>query len=181
MTPSDDSSRQTPSPQLATLWVQHQAALSAYIWTGVANFHDAEDILQQVAADTARRFDHYDLSKSFLAWAIGIARFKMIDYYRSRKKTGGVFDDTALEMLAASYVVGERELDGMKDALTHCMKQVKPKMRSVLEMRYLQELTPVEIAERMGTTANTISVALTRIRKGLASCIKRRTAGEGAR
>ena len=179
MTQSDDSSRQSPSSQFATLWVQHQAAISAYIWTGVANFHDAEDVLQQVAADAVRRFDHYDPSKSFLSWAIGISRFKIVDYYRSRNKMASVFDETALEMLAVSYAAGERELDGMKDALTHCMKQVKPKVRTVLEMRYLQELKPAEIANRMGTTANTISVALSRVRKSLANCIQRRTAGEG--
>ncbi len=177
MTPSDDPSQQSPSSQLATLWVQHQAAISAYLWTGVANFHDAEDILQQVAADAARRFEHYDASKSFLAWAIGIARFKVIDYYRSRKRGHMLFDETALDMLATSYEVGERELSEMKEALAHCMKQVKPKMRTVLEMRYLQNLKPAEIASRMSSTANTISVALTRIRKSLASCIKHRTKG----
>ncbi len=73
--------------ELARLWVQSQSVISAYITANVIDAHHAEDLVQEVAQVVAEKFMTFDRSRSFLSWALGIARNRVLKYYRSRERT----------------------------------------------------------------------------------------------
>ncbi len=87
---SDDPHEEESSPQnssvreLARLWVQSQSVISAYITANVLDVQHAEDLVQEVAQVVAEKFDTFDRSRSFISWALGIARNRVLKYYRSR-------------------------------------------------------------------------------------------------
>ena len=88
----DPEPRETESRQQFTqLWLQAEPSVSAYVFATISGFHDAEDVVQQIAQELARRFEQYDPNRPFLGWALWIAKSRVIDFYRRRKRDQLVF------------------------------------------------------------------------------------------
>src|SRR5262245_53250378 len=83
--------------ELARLWVQSQSAISAYITAHVFDVHHAEDLVQEVAQAAAESFASFDRSRSFLSWVLGIARNRVLKYYRTRARDRLILSEAALE------------------------------------------------------------------------------------
>ena len=77
MTPDHDSIT-SQRKALARLWVSAQPTLMSFITAGVRDFHAAQDLLQDTAEAVAEGFDDYDPARPFTAWALGIARNKVL-------------------------------------------------------------------------------------------------------
>ncbi|MFK7789806.1 MAG: sigma-70 family RNA polymerase sigma factor, partial [Phycisphaeraceae bacterium] len=63
--------------------------------------------------------------------------------------------------------------------LRQCMDKLSDKAHSLVELRYMQGLKPLAIAQQIGSSANTVSNALSRVRETLRDCIKRQQQSEG--
>ena len=170
----NNSSMEDPKRQIARLWVTAQPSISAYIWSCVRDFHTAEDLLQDVAQDVAASFSRYDPDKPFIAWALGIARFKVIDYYRKNDSDLHLFDNEALDHLSAAFTDTFAQSSPKREALDYCLDRLQGKSRQALEMRYELDMKPAKIAERIGSTSGSVRVMLTRIRSALSKCVKQR-------
>ena len=48
--------------------------VAAFVLSIIPDFHQAEDVLQQVAVVLVREFGQFDTSRPFLPWALGIAQ-----------------------------------------------------------------------------------------------------------
>lgn len=166
---------------LARLWVSAQPSVSAYIWSCVNDFHAAEDLLQEVAEDVATSFEKYDPDRPFVGWALGIARFKVIDHYRRHDRDPHVFlgEPATLESLSTAFEDIFPETNERREALQHCMDKLPDKSRKALEMRYELDMKPATIAERTGTSSGVVRVMLTRIRSALSKCVETRLKQSG--
>jgi DNA-directed RNA polymerase specialized sigma24 family protein len=61
--------------------------------------------------------------------------------------------------------------------LAACIQQLAPRARQILELRYAEEpAAPPEIARRLAWTVEAVHVALSRARKFLQECTRRRLA-----
>lgn len=167
-----NSREQQQRQDLALLWTRAQPHVSAFVSSMVLDFHAAEDLIQQVACAVAEQFDAYDPDRPFVPWAIGIARFKVFNYYRSKKRDKHVFDSESLDGIARAYAELEPELDPRRKALGVCVKKVSGRASQVLEMRYMREMKPARIAQKLEMTPNAVSVMLHRIRAALSKCIE---------
>jgi RNA polymerase sigma-70 factor (ECF subfamily) len=73
--------------QVARKWSVTQPAVSAFITALVPNFHDTQDVMQEVAAAVfAYDFDKHGWPDSFQGWAVGIARHKVLDFVRRGRR-----------------------------------------------------------------------------------------------
>lgn len=165
--------------RLTMLWTEAQPTTMAFIRSMVPNPADAEDVLQQTAYDIASNFDDYDPARPFIAWAVGIAKYKVFEYRRRQNTDKLVFTDQALECIADAYVSQSGLLTDNAHALEHCMRKLGGKARNMVDLRYAQNLKPQAIAKRIGTTAGSVSVTLNRIREALRTCIHRYHSREG--
>ena len=167
--------------RLARLWVGAQPSVSAYIWSCVQDFHVAEDLLQDVAEDVATSFERYDPSRPFVGWALGIARFKVVDHYRKNDRDRHVFlgEPETLESLSKAFEEIYPESTPRREALQFCMDKLPGKSRKALEMRYELDMKPAQIAERTGTSSGVVRVMLTRIRSALSKCVESRLKESG--
>ncbi len=156
------------------LWTQSQPVVMAFIRSMVAHQDDAEDVLQQTAYDIATHFDDYDADRPFVAWAIGIAKYKILAYRRDSGRSREVFNNAALDQIATAYAEQSDQLSENARALDHCLQKLSDKARTLIELRYTQGLKPASIAEQIGTTPSTVSNALSRTRESLRTCIRRR-------
>ncbi len=77
--------------QFAQCWLEAEPSVSAYVFASVTGFHDAEDVVQRIAQELARRFDEYDSSRPFVGWVLWIAKSRVIDFYRAQGSHAGCF------------------------------------------------------------------------------------------
>jgi len=82
--PSPDPHREMRR-QFARLWSKTEKSVQAYVFSMVPSFHDAEDLIQRSAEETAVHFDEYDSDRPFATWVIWKAKYRILDYFR---KTG---------------------------------------------------------------------------------------------
>ena len=67
-----------------------------------------------------------------------------------------------------------------RKALRECVEKLSPYARQLIRMRYVDDLSAQDVAERLNRSPNTIYVALSRTYRHLADCVERRLAREGA-
>jgi RNA polymerase sigma-70 factor (ECF subfamily) len=90
------------SEQLTVQWAQSQPLIAAFISSLVPDFHDANDILQNVAVVTVRKYEQFDPNRSFVAWAIGIAKNEILKY-QSKQGNRGLLDIDAVDTVTQVY------------------------------------------------------------------------------
>ncbi len=162
-----------------TLFLQHAAALRGFILGLVGDRDEAKDILQEVFLTATKLADRYQPDSSFLAWARGIARNKVLEHFRSCRRQPRPFDEELLELLITSAGAQDDLWEERRAALAECIQQLAPRARQILDLRYAAPpVSPPEIAQRLSWTVNSVHVALARARKFLQDCTRKRLTGE---
>ena len=90
--------------QAFTLWTQAQPAVSAFVHALVGDRTARDEVLQEVALAILENFERYDTSRPFLPLAIGVARKKVANGYRSGSRWPGCLSDAAAMALADAIV-----------------------------------------------------------------------------
>ena len=159
------------------VWTQAQPIVRGYIHSMVMDFHETDDLLQDVAITLLRKFSEYDESRPFLAWALGVARFKVLSYRNAQSSKPVLLSDFA-EKIAAVHQEMAPVFEQRTNALNECLREIKGQSRQIMLQRYGESLKPHEIARRLGLEPNAIRVALARIRESLRKCMTRRMSAE---
>jgi RNA polymerase sigma-70 factor (ECF subfamily) len=142
----------------------------------VRDFHLAEELYQEVSVRILEREEHFQPGPNFGAWARAFARRTVLEEQRRRGRL--LLDDGAAAAVAAQ-MDDEEDSAGQREALRECLDEVPGRSRRLVRMRYEQDLSMAEIAERMNRTAGAVQVALSRVRAWLGDCIRARL-GAGA-
>lgn len=163
--------------ELASLWAKVQPNVTAYITACIPRFQDVEDLVQETAVAVARNFHKYDRQRSFLAWVIVIARNKVLDHHRKKGSDRHLFDQDLLERFQPIVEEMEPEFDTYRAYLRECLQRLMPRGKKLLELRYIRELSPSQIADQVGITRNTVNVSLYRVRELLRKCVEAKLSG----
>ena len=161
-------------------WLASENAIRAYIAGAVSSFTDREDLLQQVALTVARRFDEFDENRPFPAWAIWLAKSRIIDFYRSQDRQPQLLEDNLLDKYAEALAERQPSIPAQREALEHCMEKLPERSRALVRMKYHDGLKIDQIAEAIRSTPSSVRVTLFRIRDALADCIQRRIVSEAS-
>ena len=159
-------------------WLEAEPSISAYVFASIAGFHDAEDIVQRIAQELARRFDEYDSRRPFVAWSLWIAKSRVIDHYRAQGRSRIVFCDELLGKLADTIASQGDGRSDRREALEACLDELPPKSRRLLDLRYVDGLSAEKAAQEIGSTSGSVRVLLSRVRTALANCIEQRLSME---
>jgi len=154
------------------MWTGAQPRVAAYVRSLVCDVHAADDIMQDVAVTCMRKFGEFDPDRSFASWCMGIARIELLAYWRSARRFPLL---QHAEVLEAVQVVHERlasELDERGELLGRCLRRVRKRTRSLLELCYCEGLQIAEAAERLGLRATSAKVMMARARAALRDCIE---------
>jgi RNA polymerase sigma-70 factor (ECF subfamily) len=160
------------------LLLRHEAELRAFIGSIVHDPHAREDVFQETAVILWREFSRYDCSKSFGAWARGIAARKLLEQRNHQRRTPLLFSPEAIQMLAEAAERASSEHQPTLEALEHCVGRLPDRSRQLLAMRYGQSQAPETIAEQLGMTIAAVYQALWRLRAALRQCMERYLAGQ---
>lgn len=176
MEPDRKSSSEKMS-QLALLWGQAKPSVFAYVRSIVRNHHDAEDVIQATVSRIAEHFDEYDPSRPFAAWALGFARYIVMEYRNKSMRRPLLLGDEALESLSHAIADEAGRIDERYEALEHCIDRLSDRHRHIMTQRYRKDMSRQEIARQLGMKENTVSVTLRRIRQALVDCVSQRMGG----
>src|SRR3569833_302528 len=94
------------------LWTDAQPAVAGFVRGMISDLSTVDDVLQEVALALYTGFADYDPARPFVAWALGSARHKVHDRWRSASRSRQVaHDPELLEALAQVSVEMADELD----------------------------------------------------------------------
>lgn len=174
----DSGNSSDRTTEFVTLWSESGRQIYSYILSLLPNTHDADEVFSEVSRVLWEKFGEYRSGSNFRAWAMRIAYFKVLRYLDDRKHEPAVFDVEFLQVI--HQVAGERSsaLEAQYQALAECMKQLRPRDRQLLAIRYEKGATTQRAAEVLGRSADAIYKALQRIRSALFNCITARLAEE---
>ena len=160
--------------QFLRLFLQHQADVRAFIGSLVRDATTTDDLFQEVALVCWRDFARYDPSRSFGAWARGIAANKVKQWWARARRTPVPFAPHTVEAILDAFNRTEADTSARMDALRACLDELPQRARDLLAHRYEGQRKPAEIATLLHSTRDAVYKALARIRTRLLDCIRRR-------
>lgn len=152
---------------------RHMRGVYLFAYRYVRNVDDAEDVVQETFIRTWKHLKRFDTSKNFKTWIFVIAKNVALDLIK--KKKPALFsqlteEDDALDAYLAPYVEGSEFPDAIFERklseanLKNVMAKLPTAYRTVLHMRYDDQLKFWEIAEVLGESIDTVK---SRHRRGL--------------
>lgn len=142
------------------------------------NENDAEDITIQTFSKAFDKINTYNDSYVFKTWLITISKNLHIDLVRKRKRnildTRG--NGEAIKKVLDDAPSGEDQLIQAQNLanLLQDIKKLKPHYQEVINLRYFNELSYLDIADKLNEPVNNIKVKLLRAKKLLAEVIQNR-------
>jgi RNA polymerase sigma-70 factor, ECF subfamily len=159
------------------LFIEHVSGLKYFILSMLPDPDEAQDIVQETFITITTKAQEFQLGSNFKAWAYTIARFKVLEAYKRKKRDANRLSDSVIELLAAEAEEFDKDTSA-SDALKNCLKELSPKVSKMIELRYQKGLKPSKIAEHIGWTAEAVYVALSRTRTTLKGCIEKNLVGQ---
>ncbi len=141
-------------------------ALYRHCYFRVYSREQAQDLVQETLTKTWQYLCEGNEVKNLRAFLYRVATNLIVDEARRRKRQKGQSLDY-LEEKGVAFPAGEDELELAHNRLEAAeaqkvMRKLDDAYREVILMRYIDNLTPQEIAEILGEEPNTISVRLHR-------------------
>ncbi len=148
-----------------------QNALRGFVYAHLHDASQADDVIQEITIILWKRHGQYRPESPYLAWALGIARNKILHARRQSARSRLVFNDELATRLAECYDDMAPELEEQTALLAHCMKRLPPSARQLVRMRYSDGLSFRDIARRLAKQVNAVTKAVSRIRAALIACV----------
>lgn len=144
----------------------------------VGSHEQAEDLTQDIFLKIFRSLDTFDRRANFQTWLVSVSRNLCIDHYRSVRKERQTIDrDVPAEDLApASHTaspLAELENQDLAALLRRALQTLPASLRTAVLLRDLQELSYLEIAERLNLPEGTVKSRINRGRRELARQVVR--------
>jgi RNA polymerase sigma factor (sigma-70 family) len=116
---------------------------------------EADDLAQEVFVKAYKGLDSLKEKEGFARWLYGIAAHVAADAARARKRRQ---DDVNLDSVpeAASSQCALLDSNHESSDVIRALAELPEEQRMVLTLRYLEGLTPKEIAERLGEPRGTV-------------------------
>jgi RNA polymerase sigma-70 factor (ECF subfamily) len=159
---------------------QNYRWLLAYAFAATGDESLGRDIVQETFKIAYQKRQEYQASHPFGAWLRGIARNLIRRDAEKRPRSARVMSLEVLEQIESPAAVLEAALvesayeDSRTGALRACLAQLQGKARDLLELRYGQNLSLKQLAERSGIGLSGVGMALQRARSAVSLCMRKR-------
>ncbi len=133
---------------------------------------DAEDIVQDACVTVLDKYKQESYERSFAAWAYGVLRNKIGNYYRKKKSRG----DLLFEHISRNAATLLKQPDySLVSRLRACLKKIvkiSPRYARVLNLAY-QGYETADICQRLNINRGNYYMLLNRSRRLLRDCLER--------
>lgn len=159
------------------LYNLHHKQVYDFVLRRVSTKEIAEDLTSEIfekILKTIETFQWQGITVS--AWIFRIARNHLIDYYRKndKRKSDSSFDDI-VDIVISPTTSAQEELEKSEDEI-HLFKSImelNEEEQYIVYYKFYEEMSNKQIAELTNTTETNIGTKLHRIRKKLATLVKK--------
>ncbi len=142
----------------------------------VGNFHDAEDVSQEVFLKAWKGIGGYRGDSSFASWLHRIAKNAACDFMRKQQKRKEIPEDPTpfLQCVVSTELTPEEKLleaEGFSN-IEEIINSLPEEQRTALIYRDLMGITYLEIADITGVTVGTVKSRISRGRETVKTAIE---------
>ncbi len=175
--PVEDSRR-----EVMRLALEHRSQLWGFLMGLAKDPRRAEDLFQNTYLILCEKWEQYRPGTNFLAWVRQIARYEFLASVDPARRP---FVTAEMDVLESALEAASREggaPSGRREALERCLQDMpEARARRAIELRYGEGLPGQSVARELGVSLNALYTLLSRVRKTLQECVKRRLRIEEAR
>ncbi|MCC7083961.1 MAG: sigma-70 family RNA polymerase sigma factor [Pirellulales bacterium] len=172
-------SRSHREDEFVDLLTRHKHQIFNLIFCMVQSLADAEDVFQQTTMVLWNKFDEFQPGTEFGAWASRVARFRALNFIRSKRRERVLFSEDLVVQLAETRFDSAEMQDARLRALASCREKLSQADQMLLSVCYGGGTTIREAAKLIGRPVGAVYDSLSRIRGALYDCIERTLAKEG--
>lgn len=174
-------------PTLKPLWLRAQSGdeaayrqclallatrLRAYLKRRLSGLPDeVEDLVQETLLALHLQRGTYDPTLPVSAWAVAIARHKLVDLWRRRGRRDSLHD--TLDDVDEQLLAAEPDDGGAQRDLEVLLRELPVAQREAIVLTKLEGLSVAEAAARTGATESAVKVQVHRGLKRLAEWVRR--------
>jgi RNA polymerase sigma-70 factor (ECF subfamily) len=146
------------------------------------NPDDADDLTLEAFGKAFKKLNQYTPDFAFSTWLFKIASNNCIDFIRKKKKNTFSIDQPweNVDGSEVAHSIPSQTLDPEKkfiekqkiQLMREVVEKLKPKYRSLIELRYFKEYSYEEIAEELNLPIGTVKAQLFRAREFLFNILK---------
>lgn len=163
--------KELKSEQFFRLYNAAQRRIYAYLLMMVHNHSDAEDLHQETASILWEKFDEFDKSGSFAAWAVGIARNQALSFLKSKRNSRPLFSDDFYDDIAGVAALESTVAENRLNALRNCMKKMSIQNQNLIHLRFEKGIPVKKISQLSDFSIDAIYKKMSRIYRVLHDCI----------
>lgn len=178
-----DNAHRVDDVQLLEQWMaQYGRDVINTAYAYVHNFHQAEDIAQDVFLRAYSKRESFRGDSSVRTWLLSITINRCKDYLRSWSFRHELQEETILDREVAQADTEATVVEKLaRDDLWQSIHQLPEKYREVIALYYIQELNGQEIALVLQTSEQNVRTRLHRARAMLKDILTERGETSGAR
>ncbi len=166
-----------PTPFDETRFIEaltrHQPALEAFCHANLANRGEVREVLQATCVKLWQKAADWNPDTDFLPWAFTVSRFTVLAHIRDQMRDRLVFDEEVVLAMAAETEAAAGGFEERREALSHCMKKLKPEQSGLLHDHYIDNRALSDIADATRKSLSAVKMTLLRLRQQLSECIER--------
>jgi RNA polymerase sigma-70 factor (ECF subfamily) len=157
---------------IRVLFERYQLIVYRFVLRLVGNSASAEDIVSEVFLELWRHAASFEGRARLSTWILAIARNKAVSAMRGRSELP--LDDATVEAIPDQACSAEQTLDDAKRSalLRHCLAQLSPAHREIIDLVYYHEKSVEEVATIVGAPAATVKTRMFYARRRLAEHLK---------
>lgn len=159
------------------LFLANEVSLRSAVRVLVRDRSELDDTFQTIALTLWRKFDSYDASRPFGAWARGVAVKEVLQARRESGRRPTPFSPEAVQAILEALDRQEaiqKDASGQFEALERCIEALPRRWRQLIDLRYADGLCLSDMATRINRTFAATQRDLSRARRQLADCVKQR-------
>jgi len=165
-----DEARKGNEKAFAKLMTRYRDSIYFMLLKMVNNVTDAEDLTIEAFGKAFRNLDLYTPKFAFSTWLFKIATNNCIDFIRKKKLSPSPIDsiqdslDYVTVNIQSDLPDPEESLINLQQiaALKDVVNQLKPRYRSLIELRYYKEYSYEEISSELNLPLGTVKAQLYR-------------------
>ena len=159
-----------------TLFARHRDMIYTMLLKFSGNSDDVEDLMQEAFMKAYLKIGLYDAKYDFGAWIYAIARNTFVDFSRSRKSNALNSQNIPLESGNATQTSAPTPEDYIINAqqraqIERYIAMLPEDYRQLFELRFIDEYSYEEIAEKLDMKLGTVKTRIFRVRNMMCKLI----------